>query len=325
MASGNTQMIDVPQLVLDALERTRDYLTPTPLEYSRYLSEQIDGEVWLKLDSMQPTSSFKYRGAVNKVMSLTDEELSRGTVAVSSGNFALAITAAMRLRGHSVPIYVSSEMEPTRIKLLRDNGVKLVIHDGDSWATEMEAGRVAKEEGKVHLAPYNDAIVIGGQGTCGYEISQQLPDLDAALFACGGGGFLTGGAGWLKHHDPGVECFGVNAKNSPAMHHCIKADRMHMVDILPTLADTCEGNIDLDSITFDLSKRHVDDFLLISEDEIAAAMRTLFYQHRLVVEGSGALTVAALLKNKALFKGKKVVPVICGRNIDPEIFKDIIA
>jgi len=324
MTTQNDLDIDVPQLVLDALKRTSDYISPTPLEYSRHLSDQIEGDVWLKLDSMLPTSSFKYRGAVNKIMSLTDEELKKGTVAASSGNFALAITEASKVRNHKVPVYVSEDMEPTRIQLLKNFGVDVVIHNGDALDTEREAIRVAEKEGRVLLHPFNDPVVIGGQGTCGYEISKQCPDVDAVLYACGGGGLLAGGAGWLKHHNPEMQVYGVQPENSPSMHDCFKAGKLFTMDTLPTIADTCAGSVDLDSITFGLCQRYVDDFLLLSEDEIAEAMRLLFYKHRLVVEGSGAVGVAAILKNKELFKGKKVVAVVCGKNIDIEVYKKIV-
>lgn len=324
MISNCDKEIDVPKLVLEALERTQDYITASPLEYSRYLSDQVEGEVWLKLDQMLPTSSFKYRGAVNKIMSLTDEVLGKGSVAASSGNFALAITEAAKLRNHKVPVYVSEDMDPTRIQLLKNFGVDVVIHNGDALDTERAAIRISEKEGRILLHPFNDPVVIGGQGTCGYEISQQLSDVDAVLFACGGGGLIAGGAGWLKHHNSEIEIYGVQPENSPSMHNCFKADKLFTMDTLPTIADTCAGSIDLDSITFGLCQRYVDDFLLLSEDEIADAMRLLFNEHRLVVEGSGALGVAAILKNKEFFKGKKSIAVICGKNIDIEVYKNIV-
>jgi threonine dehydratase len=175
------------------------------------------------------------------------------------------------------------------------------------------------------VSPYNDPIVVGGQGTCGYEISKQLPHLNAALFACGAGGLLTGSAGWLKSQNPKVEAFGVSPENSPVMYESMRADRIIEMETYPTLADTCAGGVDLDSITLDLCRRYVDEILLLTETEIEASIRLLFEQHRLVVEGSGALGVGGLLKRKEHFKGKKVVAVVCGRNIPLEVFKRIIA
>ena len=324
MTNERQQQVDVAQLVMEAHERTKDYLIPTPLEFSRYLSDQIDGEVWLKLDLVQKTASFKFRGALNKILSLTEEELDGGVVSASTGNYALAVAEAMRIRNRRATIYVGNDMDESRLEILRAHGLDLVVFDGDAWGAEIEARRVADEEGKVYVSPYNDPIVVGGQGTCGYEISQQLPDLDAAFFACGAGGLLTGPSAWLKSHNPDVRTFGVSPSNSPVMFESVRQDKMITMDTKPTLADTCGGGVDLDTITLDYCRRYSDGIVLLSEDEIAAAIRLLFEQHRLVAEGSGVLGIGGILKNKEEFKGKKVVAVVCGRNIDLEVFKRII-
>ena len=316
---------DVPTLVQEAVERTRGYLTPTPLEFSRFLSDLIEGEVWLKLDLMQRTASFKYRGAINKILSLTEEEIDRGVVSASTGNYALAVAEAMRQRGRRATIYVAKDMEESRLNILKSHGLDLVVYGDEAWDAEAEARRVGEEEGKIYVSPYNDPIVVGGQGTCGYEISEQLPDVEAAFFACGSGGLLTGSSGWLKHKNPDVETFGVSPANSPVMYESVKADQMITMHTEPTLADTCAGNIDMDTVTLEFCRRHVDEMLLLTEAEIAAAIRLLFEEHRLVSEGSGALGTGGLLKIKDRFKGKKVVAVVCGRNIDLETFKKIIA
>ena len=323
--TAENQAIDVPALVREAHERTKDYLTPTPLEFSRYLSDQTDSEVWLKLDLVQKTASFKYRGAINKVLSLSEEELNRGVVSASTGNFALAVAEAMRQRGRRATIYVARDMEESRLNILWSHGLDLVIHGDLAWDAEVEARRVGDEEGKIYVSPYNDPMVVGGQGTCGFEISQQMPDLDAAFFACGAGGLLTGSAGWLKSHNPQIEAYGVSPANSPVMYESMRQNKMISMETEATLADTCAGGVDLDSITLELCRRHVDEILLLSEEEIAAAIRLLFEQHRLISEGSGALGIGGLLKHKEKFKGKKVVAVVCGRNIDLEVFKKIIA
>jgi len=324
VTAESQQPLDVPQLVLDANERCQGHLSPTPLEYSMYLSERIEGKVWLKLDSMQTTSSFKFRGAINKILSLTEAELDKGVVSASTGNYALAVAEAMRIRKRRATIYVAEDIVPSRLELLRAHGLDLVVHGKLAWDAEEEARRVAEKEDKIYVSPYNDPIVVGGQGTCGYEISQQLPDLDAALFACGAGGLLTGSAGWLKSHNPDVEVFGVSPENSPVMHESMRAGRVVEMETLPTLADTCAGGVDLDTITLDLCHRYVEEIVLLTETEIEESIRLLFEQHRLVVEGSGALGVGGLLKRKERFKGKRVVAAVCGRNIDLEVFKQII-
>ena len=325
MTNESQPQLNVPLLVREANERCQDHLLPTPLEHSMYLRDKIEGEVWLKLDSMQRTSSFKFRGAINKILSLTEAELDRGIVSASTGNYALAVAEAMRIRNRRATIYIAKDIEPSRLELLRSHGLDLVIHGEVAWDAEKEARRVGDEEGKIYVSPYNDPIVVGGQGTCGYEISQQLPDLDAAFLACGGGGLLTGSAGWLKSHNSDVEAFGVSPANSPVMYESMRTNKMVEMDTQPTLADTCAGGIDLDSITLDLCRRYVDEIVLLTEKEIEASIRLLFEQHRLVTEGSGALSIGGLLKRKERFKGKKVVAVICGRNINLEVFKKIIA
>jgi threonine dehydratase len=325
MTVESQSQLDVPRLVLEAHERCRDHLSPTPVEHSLYLSDRIEGEVWLKLDSMQRTTSFKFRGALNKILSLTEEELERGVVTASTGNYALAVAEAVRIRGHRATIYVAEDLDSSRMELLRAHRLDLVIHGEGAWDAEKEARRVAEEEGRVYVSPYNDPIVVGGQGTCGYEISRQLPDLDAAFFACGAGGLVTGSAGWLKSLNPDVEAFGVSPENSPVMYESVRTGEMVEMETLPTLADTCGGGVDLDSITLELCLRYVDEIMLLSEKEIEESIRLVFEQHRLVVEGSAALSVGGLLKRKDRLKGKKVVAVLCGRNIDLEVFKRIIA
>ncbi len=325
MTTESQLQLDGPQLVLEAHERCPDYLSPTPLEYSRYLSDRIEGDVWLKLDLMQRTSSFKFRGAINKILTLTEVELNKGVVTASTGNYALAVAEAMRIRKHRATIYVAKDLESSRLELLRAHGLDLVIFGEVAWDAEKEARRVAEEEDKIYVSPYNDPFVVGGQGTCGYEISQQLPDLDAAFFACGGAGLVTGSAGWLKSHNSDVKAFGVSPANSPVMYESMRANKIVEMETQPTLADTCAGGVDLDSITLELCQRYVDEIVLLTETEIEESIRLLFEQHRLVVEGSGALGIGGLLKRKERFKGKKVVAVVCGRNIDLEVFKRIIA
>lgn len=321
---GQTQPLDVPRLVQEAIDRCKEHLSPTPLEYSLYLSQEIEGEVWLKLDSMQRTSSFKFRGAVNKILSLTEAELDKGVVTASTGNYALAVAEAMKIRGRRATIYVARDIEPGRLELLRAHGLDLVVHGDGAWDAEKEARRVGEEEDRTYVSPYNDPMVMGGQGTCGYEISRQLPDVEAALFAVGGGGLVGGSAGWLKSHNPDVQVFGVSPENSPVMYESVRRNEMVEMEILPTLADTCAGNIDLDTITLDPCQRYVEEIFLLTEAEIEAAIRLLFEQHRLVVEGSGALSVGGLLKRRERFRGKRVVATVCGRNINLETFKRII-
>ena len=220
-------------MVLEAENRCRQYLWETPLEHSLPLSRLIEGQVWLKLELMQRTASFKFRGALNKILSLDDKELRRGVIAASTGNFALAVAEAVRLRGHQATVYVASNMSSERMSLLRDHGLHVVAYGSDPWDAEKQAREVARAEQKVYLSPYNDPFVVGGQGTCGLEISRQLPDLDVAFFAVGGGGLISGSGGWLKQTHPGVEIVGVSPENSPVMYESLRANRVVEMETSP--------------------------------------------------------------------------------------------
>lgn len=315
--------MDIQALVLEAEQRCRPYLWETPLEHSHYLSDYANGEVWLKLDLVQKTTSFKLRGATSKIMALAEDKLD-GVVTASTGNYAFAVAEAMRQRGHTATTYVAEDIDPSRLELMRAHGLRVVMHGGHAGEAEAEARRVAAAEGKVYVSPYNDPLVVAGQGTCGLEIARQLPDVEVVVAAVGGGGLIGGTGGYLKSVNPEVEVLGVSPENSPVMYESLKAERIVDMPTLPTLADTCAGGVDQDAITLELCQRYVDDMLLLSEDEIAAAIRTLFEEHRLVAEGSAAMSVGALLKHPERFEGRKTVLVICGRNIAIDTFKKII-
>ena len=215
MVTDKKQENKVRQWVLDAEERCREHIIETPLEYSVYLSKLTSAEVYLKLDLMQKTTSFKFRGAVSKIMSLTKEEMEKGIVTASTGNYALAVGEASRIRGCQSTIYVDKDISASRLQIIKDHGFNVEIYGEGAWDAEKRARQVAEEEGKTYVSPYNDPIVVGGQGTCGLEISRQLPDVEAAFFAVGGGGLCGGSGGWLKSFNPDIKIIGVSPKNSP--------------------------------------------------------------------------------------------------------------
>ena len=317
--------IDVRQEVLDADQRIRPHVLETPVEHSIYLSDLIEGTVYLKLDLQQTTGSFKFRGATSKINSLNDEELDRGVISVSTGNYALAIAEAMKNRGREATIYLANDIEESRLDLIKAHGLNIVMYGDEPWEAEKKARAVADAEGKIYVSPYNDRAVVGGQGTCGLEIWRQVPSIDILITACGGGGLVSGSAGYLKSCDPTIEAIAVSPENSPAMYESIGQGRVVETQHSPTLADTCAGDIDLDTITFPLCQKYVDEIVLVTEGEIEDAIRLLFEQHRLVTEGSAALGVAYLMKHPERFRGRTVVSVVCGKNIGTDLFKSIIS
>ena len=316
--------MNIIQAVIDAEERIRPFVKESAVIRSKYLSDFIDGVVYLKLELNQPTGSFKVRGATNKVMSLSEEELDRGVISASTGNHALAVGEAMKSTGREAIIYVANTIPKERLELLKSNGLKIEVFGNDPGEAEVKAREVAEEDGKIYISPYNDEVVMAGQGTCGLEISRQVPDADVVVIAVGGGGLIGGSAAYLKSFNPDIQITGVSPKNSPIMAESIKANKIIEMESLPTLADTCAGALDEDSITFDVCKKYVDEFDVLEEDEIADGIRLLNEHHNLVVEGSAALATAYLVKNKESFKAKTVVLVICGKNIGAELFKSVI-
>jgi threonine dehydratase len=318
------QEIDVRREVLEADERIRPHVLETPVEHSIYLSHLIEGTVYLKLDLQQTTGSFKFRGASSKIMSLSEEELDQGVISASTGNYALAIAEAMKNVGREATIYLANDVPKSRIDLIEARGVNIVICGETAWEAERKARAAADSEGKTYVSPYNDRLVVGGQGTCGLEIARQVPSIDTLIAACGGGGLVAGSAGYLKSCNSAIETIAVSPEKSPVMYESLKQGNVVEMETFPTLADTCAGGLDLDTITFGLCQKYVDEIVLVTEAEIEDAIRVLFEEHRLVAEGSAALSVAFLLKHRERFKGRTVVPIVCGKNIGTDLFKSII-
>jgi threonine dehydratase len=318
------QEIDVRQEVLAADERIRPHVLETPVEQSIYMSQLIEGTVYLKMDLQQTTGSFKFRGATSKIMSLSEEELDRGVISASTGNYALAIAEAMKNIGREATIYMANDVPQARLDLIRTHGLNIVMYGDEAWKAEKKARAVADSEGKTYVSPYNDRRVVGGQGTCGLEIARQVPSIDTLIAACGGGGLVAGTAGYLKSCNPSIQTIAVSPEKSPVMYESLQQGKMVEMETFATLADTCAGGVDLDTITFGLCQKYVDEIVLVTEAEIEDAIRLLFEQHRLVAEGSAALSVAYLLRNPERFRGQTVVPVVCGKNIGTELFKSII-
>ncbi|NKB88955.1 MAG: pyridoxal-phosphate dependent enzyme [Acidobacteria bacterium] len=322
--NSNAAVVDVRRLVEEADARIRPWVLETPVEHSGYLSELIGGEVYLKLDLQQTTGSFKFRGATSKVMSLTEEQLDIGVVTASTGNYALAVGQAMKNRGRRATVYVAETMVPARVEQIESHGIDIVKYGSDPWDAERKARADAAENGLMYVSPYNDPEVVGGQGTCGLEIARQVRDLDTVIAACGGGGLIGGTAGFLKSVNPAVETIAISPQNSPVLYESVRQGKMIEMESEETLADTCAGGIDLDTITFDLCRNYVDEMAVATEDEIADAIRLLFKHHRLVTEGSAALSIAYIVENAERLRGRRVVAVVCGKNVDMNLFKQIV-
>ena len=314
----------LPADVVLAANRMAAYIRETPLEYSPFFSDLTSARVWFKLENLQHTSSFKLRGAFNKLLTMSDEQRARGCVTASSGNHGAAIAWAMEKLKVEGIVFVPEQTTSTKVDAIRRAGAEVRFHGNDGLDTEIYARNYAAEHEMEYLSPYNDIAVIAGQGTCGVEIARQLPDLDAVFIAVGGGGLIAGVGTFLKSVKPQVDIVSCQPAASAVMTKSIKAGRILELASEPTLSDGTAGGIESDAITFALCRQLIDRFVVVSEAEIAAAMRDFMDSHHMLLEGAAGVAIAGLRANKEQYAEKNVVVIICGGNISRETLQRVI-
>jgi threonine dehydratase len=324
MGSDELNAAKIRELALAAEKRIRPHIRQTSLEPAADLSRENDGRVFFKLESMQHTGSFKVRGALNRLLAMDEREVRAGVITASSGNHGLATAFGMNRLGINGTIYLPEKASPLKVRMLKDLGAKMRFHGADCDRTEAFARRQAEKTGKIYISPYNDPYVVGGQGTIGLEILEQLPKVDCILASVGGGGLIAGIAGAVKAVRPTTTVIGCLPENSPAMSVSVRAGRILDVPTYDTLSDGTAGGIEPGAVTFDACSRLVDRWQLVSEQEIRRAMVQVFERHRLVIEGAAAVTVAGFAKLVPRLKGKTTVLVICGRNVDMGVFRTVV-
>ncbi len=296
----------------------------TPLEYSSYYSDISGAEVWLKLENLQVTGSFKARGAFNKTLSLNEYQKSVGCVTASSGNHGAASANAMRELEITGLVFLPEKTSSIKVDAIKRAGCEVRFFGKDGVDTEIYARQYAFDNNLTFLSPYNDEDVIAGQGTCGKEIIDCLPDCDAVFVAVGGGGLISGIAGYMKSKSPNIDIIGCQPEASAVMAHSIDSGKIIEIESNPTLSDGTAGGIEKDAITFDLCKNLVDYYELISEKQIVENIQTFIDTHRMLIEGAAAVALAGFLANKERYVGKKVVVVVCGGNIARKTLASII-
>lgn len=313
----------VHQWVVEAYSPIKAFVRETPLEYSPYLSNKCDGNVYLKLENQQITGSFKARGALNKILSLTAEQKSNGVIAASTGNHAAAVGYALEIAGTKGEIFMPEGVSEIKVQNLKQyENVKINFFGNDSVDAEREATKQAALQNKVYVSPYNDEKIIGGQGTVAYEILNQLPEVNNILVPVGGGGLISGIAGYAREEN--IEIIGCQPVNSAVMCHSVQAGKILAMDSLPTISDGTAGGVEADAITFPICQKYVDGFHLLEEAEILEALGILIKYHQIMVEGAAGLSVAGLIKNKDRYKNKNVVLIICGNKISLELLQSAI-
>lgn len=307
-----------------AADRVAGIVCETPLIRSAAFSEATEADVYLKLENRQHTGSFKLRGATNCLMSLSEKQRAAGCVAASSGNHGAAVAYAMRELGTSGVIFVPEQTSTAKVDAIRSYGGEVCFFGTDGLDTELAARSHATEKGMYYVSPYNDASVIAGQGTCGVEIAQQLPDVDAAFIAVGGGGLISGVGSVLKQHNPDLMLFGCQPQASAVMAKSVAAGELLDLPSDATLSDGTAGGIEPDAITFALCRELVDEFVLVSEVEIADAMRQYMAVEDDRIEGAAGVAIAALLARTSEIKGRQIVVIICGGNISEATLTKVI-
>ena len=317
-------MIDFPTEVIKAYNRSKSSIRKTPLEHSSYLSNFIDGNVYLKLDNIQKTGSFKFRGAVSKMTSISATEKEKGVVTASTGNHGAACSLAMSLLGIDGKIVVPTIVHKNKVNNILNFGGKVEYHGDDCLIAEERAQEISKTTGATYISPYNDPAIICGQGTMGYEIDQDLKNIDSVFVSVGGGGLISGVGGYLKSVQKNVKMVAVSPKNSCVMYESIKAGKQLDLPSDPTLSDGTAGGVEMGSITFELCQRIIDEFILVTEDEIADGIRIGVEKHHQLIEGAAGAAIAGFMKQKDKLNGQTVVIVICGGNISSEVLKSIL-
>lgn len=293
----------------------------TPLIQSDLLTERVGANVYLKLETLQQTGAFKVRGAANKILNLPAEGKERGVVTVSTGNHGRAVAYVAKQAGLNAAVCVSERVPHNKVDALKRLAAEVVIHGQSQDEAEVRARQIQEERGASMIPPFDDPFIIAGQGTIGLELLNALPEIDTALVPLSGGGLVAGIALALKSASPYIRVVGISMERAPVMYHSLQAGQPLQMPEEETLADSLQGGIGLDNQhTFRMLQQYVDDVILLSEEEIASGMAVAFFEHHLVLEGAGAVGIAALLHNKVPNLGHNVAVVLSGGNVDMQSF-----
>jgi threonine dehydratase len=315
--------MDVAEEVRSAHKRIATHVRETPVEHSLLLSRR-GCNVYCKLENLQHTGSFKVRGAMNKLLSIRPESRARGVVTASTGNHGLAVAYAMRQTGASGTIFVTEGADPSKIQAIERLGGNISYRGKDCVETEIYAREYATENRMTYIPPYNDPEVIGGQGTIGIELAHQLDQIDVVFVSVGGGGLISGIAGYLKAIHPSLRIVGCSPESSQVMVQSVKEGRIVDMPSLPTLSDGTAGGVEPGSITFELCRTLVDEFITVTEEEITDALRVFIDAHHMLIEGAAAVAIASYRKADTRWAGRNSVIVICGANISRATLKEVL-
>ena len=309
------------EIIIKGKKILKDVAIKTPMFDSKYINP--DANVYIKCENMQVTGSFKLRGAYYKVASLTDEEAKKGVIACSAGNHAQGVALSAQKRGIPAVICMPESAPMAKVEATKSYGAKVVLVPGVYDDAAAKAAELQKEKGYTFVHPFNDEYVMAGQGTVGLEILEQVEDAEVVFVPIGGGGLVSGIAYAIKQINPDCKVYGVQAEGAPSMQSSLAKGKVSCLESVSTMADGIAVK-QPGEMTFEVCKSYVDGVVTVTEDEIATAILTLIERHKMVAEGAGAVSVAAAMYNKADIKGKNVVCVVSGGNVDVKVLDRII-
>jgi threonine dehydratase len=305
------------ELIQAAADRIRPHVHRTPVITSRSFNEACGREVFFKCENLQRGGAFKIRGATNRIRTLNEEEKKRGVIAFSSGNHAQAVALASMEAGVRAVIAMPSDAPKSKIAATRGYGAEVVFYDRQRDDREAFTREIAEREKLTLVPPYDDYRIMAGQGTCVLELMEDVPDLQALVMPCGGGGLFAGASTAARAINPNLRCFPVEAETADDTLQSFRKGERVSIQPPPTIADGMR-NQSPGVLTFPILQRNAEDVLTVSDDEIVSAMRFLLFRMKLLAEPTGAASVAAVASRKLPSEITRVGVVISGGNIDPE-------
>lgn len=312
--------------VWEAYGRIRSYVMETPLVFDDYLQTISKAtSVHLKLENLQWTGSFKLRGATNKLLSLTEDAKKRGVTTYSTGNHGVAVAYMANKLKIPATICISNRVPEAKVSRLEKLGVHIEKVGWSQDEAEARAYELEEKKGLTVIPPFDDPYIISGQGTIGLELIRSLPNIDVAIVPISGGGIFSGISYVLKQINPHIQMIGVSMEKSAVMYESIKAQKIVSLEEQDTYADSLLGGIGkVNRYTFDMVQRYIDEFILVTEEEIAQAMAYILDRHKVAVEGAAATTVATILSEKVDLFNKRVVSLITGCNVDMSVILEVL-
>lgn len=309
--------------IKEAAARIDGHIHRTPVMTSRSFNERAGREVFFKCENLQRAGAFKIRGATNKILSLSEDEKRRGVAAFSSGNHAQAVALASREAGIRAVIAMPNDAPKAKVAATRGYGAEIVFYDRLKQDREQVAIEIAERDGRVMVPPYDDYLILAGQGTCGLEFLEEVPDLDCLLAPCSGGGLFAGVSTAAKAINPGIRCFPVEPDTADDTRQSFLKGERVSIPPPPTIADGLRVQSP-GTLTFPVLQETAEDVLTVSDEEIVETIKFFLFRMKLLVEPSGAAAAAAVLAGKLPNNARRVGVVLSGGNIDAELLSKLL-